>query len=562
MKKFSSVWMLILIVIIFSSNSAPAYDKDEKVISRIDNLINTYGKKTIVHQLIENKDKFTININNQLIESPHPLSSIDEKYIDADSIYYDMTRYKVTIDELEKKFKIETARIEEDAKAEKLKKAKVISRIDNLITAYGKKTILYQIIEKENDSFTIHVNNTFISENNRFIKQPILKEGDNDYYEKNIDAHSIYMDMESYQITIDELEERLIKESARLEAEAKAQKIADEKAALEKKRLEEEEAEAKAQKIADEKAALEKKRLEEKALLQKKIIDIGFKILISLGIISFIAALSALLRKKEKWELLLINIKKIFLFPKKTPFVSVIVLLFIFFGITFGYLYYQKKEQQQQQQQLQQLQEQQQLQQLQEQQQKELYLTKLHLAISLIPISATWCNKMCETYSTAWNKAIEDQVDFNTALSLTHALADDLGDINQIERQKKDIESILKNLNALPDYLPEVHKKTIEFFGIYAQLSSLAINPSGSLMSYNNKVHELQSNLVSKSNELQVSLPQNEKINEAVSILVKDFISNELKSSLKQREKENEMVKRIKAATEELDKKIQEKNRE
>jgi len=232
----------------------------------------------------------------------------------------------------------------------------------------------------------------------------------------------------------------------------------------------------------------------------------------------------------KKKELLLVNIKKIFLFSKGKPFASAIVLLFIFFGITFGYLYFQKKEQQ------------------------DLYLTKLHLANALIPMAVASCTEMYETYSGEWRRAINDREDFNNVISLIHAAYLDTGAINQIERQKEDIENILKDLNALPDNLPEAHKKTIELFGIYSQLNSLATAPSGSLMSYNNKFHELQSSLISKLNEIKVTLPQNEKINEAVSNFVKEYTSNETQVTLKQNEKLNEMTKAIKAMSEDIKK--------
>lgn len=96
----------------FSSNYLLANDNNERIIERINNLITTYGKKLILLQMVEeDSDKFTININNKLKESPHTLIGISERYIDAHSIYYDMIRYKITIDELEKRSTIEANRI-------------------------------------------------------------------------------------------------------------------------------------------------------------------------------------------------------------------------------------------------------------------------------------------------------------------------------------------------------------------------------------------------------------------------------------------------------------------
>lgn len=77
---------------------------DGNVSERITDLLNIYGKKAVLSHIIGgDNDNFTIRVNNKPMKSPNPLRGINAALIDVSTIRYDMKRYKMTIDELEKR---------------------------------------------------------------------------------------------------------------------------------------------------------------------------------------------------------------------------------------------------------------------------------------------------------------------------------------------------------------------------------------------------------------------------------------------------------------------------
>ncbi|MGD9730543.1 MAG: hypothetical protein AB7U45_00065 [Desulfamplus sp.] len=104
MKKAFNASIFILIILLFSQSYAQEYRSiqvDENEIITINNLIDIYGKKTILYKIIDNDaSPFHVNIKNKLHPSPYPLSKTNDKYIDAYSIYYDAKQYNISLDTL------------------------------------------------------------------------------------------------------------------------------------------------------------------------------------------------------------------------------------------------------------------------------------------------------------------------------------------------------------------------------------------------------------------------------------------------------------------------------
>ena len=100
--KFITIKGAVLLGFLAFFSQPLAAENNVETLSKITALVDAYGKKTVLSQVIGNSnDNFTIRLNNQLMKSPNPLRGINEAYIDAGTIRHDMKRYRVTVEELE-----------------------------------------------------------------------------------------------------------------------------------------------------------------------------------------------------------------------------------------------------------------------------------------------------------------------------------------------------------------------------------------------------------------------------------------------------------------------------
>ena len=138
------------------------------------------------------------------------------------------------------------------------------------------------------------------------------------------------------------------------------------------------------------------------------------------------------------------------------------------------------------------------------------YLSNLRVANSIMALSTIKCVVMSEQYSTVWREAINDKYnfDFNDDIRDQRRKFEQHGDIEKIEVSKQLAEELLQKLNQPNDLYPQAHRKIVELYGVYSQLHSLAQSPSGTLMTYNKQVNELQSEYIKIINELKVLLPK------------------------------------------------------
>ncbi len=129
MKKRSCSIIFLSIVGMMICFSATVRADDEKAPERITDMVGIYGKKTVLFHIIGgDNNNFTIRVENILMKSPNPLRGINEAYLDIATIRHDMKRFRVTIDELEKRLKQydeEQAASEQRKTQEHLKKQEI-----------------------------------------------------------------------------------------------------------------------------------------------------------------------------------------------------------------------------------------------------------------------------------------------------------------------------------------------------------------------------------------------------------------------------------------------------
>jgi hypothetical protein len=142
-----------------------------------------------------------------------------------------------------------------------------------------------------------------------------------------------------------------------------------------------------------------------------------------------------------------------------------------------------------------------------EQKAKTDYQQKLAATADEILAATTKCVDMCGVYSEEWRDGIEHD---NMSLWLLHQIDkfEENGNNAAIASSKKRIDQLMSDLASPPASMTDVHRTLVELYGIYSQIHGCASGPSGSLMSYNNTVNDLQSKYVKVANELKVTLPK------------------------------------------------------
>jgi len=141
--------------------------------------------------------------------------------------------------------------------------------------------------------------------------------------------------------------------------------------------------------------------------------------------------------------------------------------------------------------------------------QKEKYKNDLLKTHDLIQNNIKTCILASDLYSTVWRNAIEDRKDFNIEINNVINESKRIGQYKVMDMSKEKIDNEMKQLSNPPKNYQRAHDKLVEMYGIYTQIYSLALNPSGSLVSYNNTINDLQNKLIKTSSEFKVLLPNN-----------------------------------------------------
>lgn len=115
-----------------------------------------------------------------------------------------------------------------------------------------------------------------------------------------------------------------------------------------------------------------------------------------------------------------------------------------------------------------------------------------------------------ETHSRTWRNAIECDLDFNQALAREKEALQDHRPYQGMKMLHKEIKIRLKALKKSPPEHKDTYELLLELYSIYSQLYDLAISPSGSLLSFNRKILDLDSQYTKAKSKVEIFLPPKE----------------------------------------------------
>ena len=111
-----------------------------------------------------------------------------------------------------------------------------------------------------------------------------------------------------------------------------------------------------------------------------------------------------------------------------------------------------------------------------------------------------------EGISSVWGSAIESGYSFNRAIR--EYLSKIESTLKELEKNDNKITIGMQGLKDYPIQYQEAYNTLMELHGVYSQLYSLAQVPSGSLMSFNNKVNDLTSEFTRVMSKLKIYMPR------------------------------------------------------
>ena len=138
------------------------------------------------------------------------------------------------------------------------------------------------------------------------------------------------------------------------------------------------------------------------------------------------------------------------------------------------------------------------------------YRSELATTADTIVEASAKCIDMCSVWSEQWRKGIEMSEYGGTAemyIRVQRGKFEEDGSLKQIADTKSRIDEKIRTLANPPPSFQKAHESFAALFGIYGQIYDYAASPSGSLVSYNNSVNDLQSKLTKTVNELKALIP-------------------------------------------------------
>ncbi|AJD92246.1 hypothetical protein JMA_29290 [Jeotgalibacillus malaysiensis] len=126
---------------------------------------------------------------------------------------------------------------------------------------------------------------------------------------------------------------------------------------------------------------------------------------------------------------------------------------------------------------------------------------------------------MTDQYYSVWYDAIyEDMVhigenvafDFEDALYYQYIEFSDNGSIEEFEELMASVETQISDLKTPPDEYQQTYDTQLEMYLSLKALSSLAIEPSGSLDSFTDDINKLVDEMLDANNKYSVQLPDSE----------------------------------------------------
>ncbi len=119
-------------------------------------------------------------------------------------------------------------------------------------------------------------------------------------------------------------------------------------------------------------------------------------------------------------------------------------------------------------------------------------------------ICLQWANEI----SKHWNEATQYNKDINLMVETVQKTAEDGGLFNNLRTERKDIDTLMNELNNPPEKYKDLYSKLLSYYGQYTTAYDLALNPTGSLLSFNNSISNVLSETNRQFNEFKTLIPQ------------------------------------------------------
>lgn len=137
----------------------------------------------------------------------------------------------------------------------------------------------------------------------------------------------------------------------------------------------------------------------------------------------------------------------------------------------------------------------------------QIYSTKFDGTAAIIYINTLSVEIRCYLISEAWDDAIDNGDDFNTAIQTLIQNWEESGSITSLEESKDGIDTAMKELQEPIESYSEAYSLLVDMYGLYVQLYDQATSPSGSLMTYNSDINDLASEFEKVYNQITVIVP-------------------------------------------------------
>ncbi|OPH54987.1 hypothetical protein BC351_30160 [Paenibacillus ferrarius] len=190
---------------------------------------------------------------------------------------------------------------------------------------------------------------------------------------------------------------------------------------------------------------------------------------------------------------------------KKKLMIVILISLLVIFGAGGGYWYYYNYQLQQKE-----LKAQQQQKQLQE------YKHSLGTATLNIVGYTVIAAQICDAYSKVWKESIDSRYgittvngkkayDFNEALK--YKREELKSSITKLDEKKEETDRLMQSLNNPPAEYQKAYDVLVQLYTLFTDFVSQADSPTGSLLTFNQKVNQLSSDIGKKVNEFKILLP-------------------------------------------------------
>ncbi len=138
------------------------------------------------------------------------------------------------------------------------------------------------------------------------------------------------------------------------------------------------------------------------------------------------------------------------------------------------------------------------------------YSEGIKVCSDLIMEAVDYCLRVCSGYSDIRDTSIKSRyLNFNEQVLSMQSEFKAEGILEEIKKTKLKLEEFMRKFIDPPPRYSEAYKKIVELYGVYSQIYALAIQPTGSLATFNNSINTLKSKTISLKSELDamVNMP-------------------------------------------------------